>query len=125
MLAKLSGKEDAAVAKNIAMQIASMSPAYITRDEIPADVVEHERGVQMNIMKEDPKMAGKSEDMLAKIIEGKISKHFKDQCPDGSGILPESGSEGFRFPEAERCFRGFLSSAMRSVKESKRKRKTS
>lgn len=80
VLAKLSGKEDAAVAKNIAMQIASMSPAYITRDEIPADVVEHERGVQMNIMKEDPKMAGKSEDMLAKIIEGKISKHFKDQC---------------------------------------------
>ena len=80
VLAKLSGKEDAAVAKNIAMQIASMSPAYITRDEIPADVVEHERGVQMNIMKEDPKMAGKSEDMLTKIIEGKISKHFKDLC---------------------------------------------
>ena len=61
VLAKLSGQEDASVAKNIAMQIASMSPAYITRDEIPADVVEHERGVQMNIMKEDPKMAGKSE----------------------------------------------------------------
>ena len=39
-----------------------------------------ERGVQMNIMKEDPKMAGKSEEMLSKIIEGKISKHFKDQC---------------------------------------------
>ena len=80
VLAKLSGQEDASVAKNIAMQIASMSPAYITRDEIPADVVEHERGVQMNIMKEDPKMAGKPEQMLAKIIEGKISKHFKDQC---------------------------------------------
>ncbi len=80
VLAKLSGQEDASVAKNIAMQIASMSPAYITRDEIPADVVEHERGVQMNIMKEDPKMAGKSEEMLSKIIEGKISKHFKDQC---------------------------------------------
>ena len=34
----------------------------------------------MNIMKEDPKMAGKPEQMLAKIIEGKVSKHFKDQC---------------------------------------------
>lgn len=80
VLTTLEGKEDAAVAKNIAMQIASMSPAYITREEIPADVVEHERGVQLNIMKEDPKMAGKPEAMLAKIIEGKISKHFKDQC---------------------------------------------
>ena len=76
----LNGKEDAAVAKNMAMQIASMSPTYINRDEIPAEVVEHERGVQLNIMKEDPKMAGKPEQMLAKIIEGKISKHFKDQC---------------------------------------------
>ena len=80
VLSVLSGKEDAAVAKNMAMQIASMSPTYITRDEIPADVVEHERGVQLNIMKEDPKMAGKPEQMLQKIIEGKLSKHFKDQC---------------------------------------------
>lgn len=80
VLTVLNGKEDATVAKNMAMQIASMSPTYINRDEIPAEVVEHERGVQLNIMKEDPKMAGKPEQMLAKIIEGKISKHFKDQC---------------------------------------------
>ena len=80
VLTVLNGKEDAAVAKNMAMQIPSMSPTYINRDEIPAEVVEHERGVQLNIMKEDPKMAGKPEQMLAKIIEGKISKHFKDQC---------------------------------------------
>lgn len=80
VLTVLNGKEDEAVAKNMAMQIASMSPTYINRDEIPAEVVEHERGVQLNIMKEDPKMAGKPEQMLAKIIEGKISKHFKDQC---------------------------------------------
>ena len=80
VLTVLNGKEDAAVAKNMAMQIASMSPTYINRDEIPAEVVEHERGVQLNIMKEDPKMAGKPEQMLAKIIEGKISKLFKDQC---------------------------------------------
>ncbi len=80
VLTVLKGAEDATVAKNMAMQIASMSPIYINREEIPADVIEHERGVQMNIMKEDPKMAGKPEQMLAKIIEGKISKHFKDQC---------------------------------------------
>ena len=80
VLTVLNGKEDAAVAKNMAMQIASMSPTYINRDEIPAEAAEHDRGVQLNIMKEDPKMAGKPEQMLAKIIEGKISKHFKDQC---------------------------------------------
>lgn len=79
-IAKLKGNENAEVAKNIVMQIASMNPSYVTRDEMPAEVVEHERKVQTEIVKNDEKLAGKPEKVLAGIIEGKISKNLKDLC---------------------------------------------
>lgn len=73
-------KGDATVAKNIAMQVASMNPVYATEDDIPADAFEHEKQLQMQMMKEDPKMAGKPEKVLENILKGKVKKHFKDQC---------------------------------------------
>ena len=60
-LVTLKGKADEAVAKNIAMQIASMAPQYVNRDEMPAEVVEHERKVQTEIVKNDEKLANKPE----------------------------------------------------------------
>ncbi len=79
-LVTLKGKADEKVAKDIAMQIASMAPQYVTRDEMPAEVVEHERKVQTEIVKNDEKLAGKPEKVLEGIIEGKISKNLKDLC---------------------------------------------
>ena len=79
-LAVLKGKEDAKVAKDVVMQIASMNPKYITRDDMPADVVEHERKVQTEIVANDEKLANKPEKVLAGIIEGKVSKNLKDLC---------------------------------------------
>ena len=79
-LVTLKGKADEAVAKNIAMQIASMAPQYVIRDEMPAEVVEHERKVQTEIVKNDEKLSNKPEKELAGIIEGKISKNLKDLC---------------------------------------------
>lgn len=79
-LVVLKGKADEKVAKDIAMQIASMAPQYSTRDEMPSEVVEHERKVQTEIVKNDEKLAGKPEKVLAGIIEGKISKNLKDLC---------------------------------------------
>lgn len=76
----LKGKEDATVAKNIAMQIASMAPSYLSQNEIPSDVVEHERSLQLQMMKDDPKMAGKPEKVLEGILKGKVDKHFKEVC---------------------------------------------
>lgn len=73
-------KGDATVAKNIAMQVASMNPIYATEADIPADAFEHEKQLQMQMMKEDPKMAGKPEKVLENILKGKVKKHFKDQC---------------------------------------------
>ena len=79
-LVTLKGKNDEKVAKDIAMQIASMAPQYVTRDEMPAEVVEHERKVQTEIVKNDEKLANKPEKVLEGIIEGKISKNLKDLC---------------------------------------------
>lgn len=78
-LAVLKGADEK-VAKDIAMQIASMNPQYISRDDMPAEVVEHERKVQTEIVKNDEKLASKPEKVLAGIIEGKVSKNLKDAC---------------------------------------------
>lgn len=107
-LVVLKGKADEKVAKDLAMQVASMNPQYVTRDEMPAEVVAHERAVQIEIVKNDEKLANKPEKVLAGIIEGKVSKTLKDSClveqefflnPDQKvgQYLKESGAEVVRF----------------------------
>jgi elongation factor Ts len=61
-------------ARSIAMQIAAMRPKYLTRDEVPADVVETERRIAEQTAKEE----GKPEAALPKIIEGRVNSFFKD-----------------------------------------------
>ncbi|HRN48495.1 MAG TPA: translation elongation factor Ts [Niabella sp.] len=67
------------VGKNVAMQVAALSPVAVDAASVPADVIAREKSVIMEIMKEDPKMAGKPEEMLAKIAEGKLGAFFKEQ----------------------------------------------
>ena len=71
---------DATVAHNIAMQIASMNPSYISRDYMEAEVVEKERAIQTEILKNDAALAGKPEKVLAGIIEGRVSKTLQEMC---------------------------------------------
>ncbi|MEG1474831.1 MAG: translation elongation factor Ts [Longicatena sp.] len=79
-LVVLKGKADEKVAKDLAMQVASMNPQYVSRDEMPKEIVDHERAVQVEIVKNDPKLANKPEKVLAGIIEGKVSKNLRDAC---------------------------------------------
>ncbi|WP_114789749.1 translation elongation factor Ts [Niabella yanshanensis] len=72
-------KEAAEAGKDVAMQVAALSPVAVDADSVPADVVAREKAVIMDIMKEDPKMAGKPEEMIAKIAEGKLGAFFKEQ----------------------------------------------
>jgi elongation factor Ts len=62
------------LAKDLALHIASTAPLAVSRDEIPADVVERERGVFLETVKEE----GKPEAMWEKIVEGKLQKFFKE-----------------------------------------------
>lgn len=78
--AKAADPAFAEMGKNIAMQIAAMNPAYLDEASVPAEVVEHEKGILAAQMKEDPKMASKPEAVLAKIAAGKMGKYYKENC---------------------------------------------
>jgi elongation factor Ts len=65
---------DADAARGAAKQVAAMRPQYLTRDEVPADVVEHERQIAEATSREE----GKPEQAIAKITEGRLNGFFKD-----------------------------------------------
>lgn len=72
-------KEAAEAGKDVAMQIAAMNPVAVDAASVPADVVAREKDIILDLMKQDPKMAGKPEEMVAKIAEGKLNAFFKEQ----------------------------------------------
>lgn len=67
-------KNDAELAKGLAMHIAANSPKYVSENDIPADVIEHEKAIAYETAKADPKLAGKPEQMLQGIVMGKVKK---------------------------------------------------
>ncbi|MCR5228654.1 MAG: translation elongation factor Ts [Solobacterium sp.] len=71
---------DAQVAKNMAMQVASMAPSYVSRKDMPAEIVEHERQIQTEMVKNDESLASKPEKVRAGIIEGRVSKSLQEMC---------------------------------------------
>jgi elongation factor Ts len=65
---------DPSAARSVAMQIAAMRPQYVSRDEVPRELVDNERRIAEATAKED----GKPEQALPKIIEGRLNAYFKD-----------------------------------------------
>ncbi|MGC4234769.1 MAG: translation elongation factor Ts [Niabella sp.] len=84
-------KEAPEAGKDVAMQVAALSPVAVDAASVPADVVAREKTVIMDIMKEDPKMAGKPEEMLAKIAEGKLGAFFKEQTLTAQAFVKDGG----------------------------------
>ena len=66
--------------KDVAMQIAALNAPYLSEATVPADVIEHEKEVQLALMKNDPKNANKPENILEKMITGKMRKYFEEVC---------------------------------------------
>ncbi len=66
--------------KDIAMQIAAMTPLYVAVKDIPDDVIEHEKDICLAQIKEDPKMAAKPEKVLEGIVNGRLAKFYKEVC---------------------------------------------
>ncbi|HVY22436.1 MAG TPA: translation elongation factor Ts [Steroidobacteraceae bacterium] len=69
---------DEAAAKDIAMHVAAINPPYMTAAEVPAELQAKEKEIQLEQMKNDPKNAGKPQEMLAKIIDGKLRKWINE-----------------------------------------------
>ena len=73
-VAKTEGFKD--FVKNMAMQVAASKPLYVSRDEVPGDVLEKEK----QILRQQAINEGKPENIVDKIVEGRIEKFFKETC---------------------------------------------
>ena len=72
------GDEFQQLVKDVAMHIAATDPRYLKREEVPADVLDKEREILLEQLKNDPKNASKPEEVLNKIIEGRLNKYYED-----------------------------------------------
>ena len=65
-------------ARDLALHIATMKPQFVSIEDVPENVVSHEKEVQLRILKEDEKNANKPDNILEKIIEGRMSKFYEE-----------------------------------------------
>lgn len=72
------GEEFQQLVKDVAMHVAASDPRYTVREEVPADVLDKEREITREQLKNDPKNANKPEDVLTKIIEGRLNKFYEE-----------------------------------------------
>ncbi len=72
------GEEFQQLVKDVAMHIAAVDPRYLTRSEVPAEILEKEREILLEQLKNDPKNANKPEDVINKIIEGRLNKYYEE-----------------------------------------------
>jgi elongation factor Ts len=84
-------KEAAEAGRDVAMQIAAMNPLAVDANSIPEDTIVRERAIIIDTMKEDPKMAGKPDEMVAKIAEGKINAFFKENTLLAQAFVKDGG----------------------------------
>ena len=84
-------KEAKEAGKDVAMQIAAMNPVAVDAASVPAATIAREKDIIVELMKQDPKMAGKSDDMLAKIADGKMGAFFKEQTLLAQAFVKDAG----------------------------------
>ncbi len=66
--------------KNVAMQVAALNPQYVSTDDVPEDYKEHEKEVLIAQAKNDPKNEGKPDNIIEKMITGRLNKELKEIC---------------------------------------------
>ncbi len=76
------------VAKDVAMQAAAMSPVALKRDGVPAEMVEHEKGVITEQVKNEA--AGKPEDIVARMVNGRLEKFYKEIVLEEQAFIKEN-----------------------------------
>ena len=84
-------KEAKEAGKDVAMQIAAMNPVAVDAASVPAATIAREKDIIVELMKQDPKMAGKTDEMLAKIADGKMGAFFKEQTLLAQAFVKDAG----------------------------------
>ncbi|MCQ2378171.1 MAG: translation elongation factor Ts [Victivallaceae bacterium] len=77
VLVEAEGAADAALLTDVAMHIAAFNPRYVAPENIPADVIAKEKEIALAA---DPKLAGKPQQMLDKILDGKMNRFYSEVC---------------------------------------------
>jgi elongation factor Ts len=83
-------KEAADAGKDIAMQIAAMNPVAVDADSVSAEMIAREKDIVMEQIKQDPKMAGKPDEMLEKIAQGKLNAFFKESTLTAQAFVKDA-----------------------------------
>ena len=68
------------LAHDVALQIAAAKPLYIFKEDVPEDVIAKEKDILMAQIKNDPKMASKPEQIIEKMVTGRIGKYYDENC---------------------------------------------
>lgn len=76
VMVEIEGDVDETFGKEVAMHICASAPAYISPEDVPAEIIEKEK----EIAAAQPALAGKPPEMLEKILIGKINKFYQDVC---------------------------------------------
>lgn len=77
VLVEVEGEDDAETLNDICLHVAAFNPPYIQPSDIPAEVIQKEKEIAAAA---DPKLAGKSAEMLEKILAGKINRYYSEKC---------------------------------------------
>ncbi len=77
--------------KDIAMQIAAMNPVAVDADSVSPEVIQREKAIITDLIKTDPKMAGKPEEMINKIADGKLNSFFKENTLLAQAFVKDNG----------------------------------
>ena len=66
--------------KDVAMQIAALNPLYLSNSDVPEEVIASEKDILMVQIQNDPKNASKPENIIEKMVEGRIRKYYEENC---------------------------------------------
>ncbi|MGM7681672.1 translation elongation factor Ts [Cytobacillus sp. Hm23] len=97
VLSLLEGTTDEATAKDVSMHIAAIKPKYVSRDQVSQDEVERER----EVLTQQALNEGKPEKIVAKMVEGRLSKYFEDICLVDQSFVKNPDLKVKQFVEAK------------------------
>lgn len=97
VLTVLEGTTDDAAAKDVSMHIAALNPKYVSRDEVSAEEVERER----QVLTQQALNEGKPENIVAKMVEGRLSKYFEDVCVNDQAFVKNPDQKVGKFAESK------------------------
>ena len=97
VLTVLEGTTDEAAAKDVSMHIAALNPKYVTREEVSAEEIERER----EVLTQQALNEGKPENIVAKMVEGRLSKYFQDVCVNDQAFVKDPDQKVKAFVESK------------------------